>query len=196
MTAQQRNHPKKGDCITVEPIRDLNSIKEIKEYLLLRSYRDYALFSVGVNTAFRASDLLKLKVGDVRGLQAGDSFMIKQKKRGKNIRITVNSVVCEVVKPLIAGKDDNELLFSSRLGCQLTVETLNRMVKSWCRYIGLKGNFGSHTLRKTWVVIQHEIFGMTIERISEAIGHSNVETTFRYACIQKERVRDIYLNAI
>ena len=32
----------------------------------------------------------------------------------------------------------------------LTEPTVNQKVKSWCRTINLKGNFGSHSLRKTW----------------------------------------------
>ena len=32
----------------------------------------------------------------------------------------------------------------------MTVSSVHRLVKSWCRDIGLKGNYGSHSLRKTF----------------------------------------------
>ena len=51
---------------TSEPIRNTNDIQRIKQYLLMRKrWRDYALITMGLNTALRISDLLSLKWGDV-----------------------------------------------------------------------------------------------------------------------------------
>jgi integrase len=52
---------------TVEPIRDLNKIKEIEAYLKEKeSPRNYLIFVLGLNFALRISDLLSIKVKDVR----------------------------------------------------------------------------------------------------------------------------------
>ena len=51
------NHPKKGALINVEPIRDIDSINRIKK-LLSDKPRDLCLFTIGINTNLRASDLL------------------------------------------------------------------------------------------------------------------------------------------
>jgi integrase len=65
------HHPAPGSILTVEPIRDRKAIERIRK--LLRDHpRDLCLFAVGINTAFRANELLSLKVGQVRLLQAGD----------------------------------------------------------------------------------------------------------------------------
>lgn len=53
------NHPKKGSTIKVDPIRKLKDIKAIKK-LLANKPRDLALFTIGINTNLRASDLLRL----------------------------------------------------------------------------------------------------------------------------------------
>jgi integrase len=50
----------------VEPIKDIEKIEEIKDVLLEKSYRNYMIFLVGINTGLRIGDLLKLKVEDVR----------------------------------------------------------------------------------------------------------------------------------
>ncbi|KXS48513.1 MAG: integrase family protein, partial [Halanaerobium sp. T82-1] len=50
----------------VEPIRDKDKIEEIKNILRQQSYRNYILFVLGINTGLRISDMLKLKVEDVR----------------------------------------------------------------------------------------------------------------------------------
>ena len=61
------NHPLKGSTIHVEPIRDKTAIKRIKK--LLRDHpRDLCLFTLGINTAFRANELLSLQVNQVEHL--------------------------------------------------------------------------------------------------------------------------------
>jgi integrase len=49
----------------VEPIRDQEQIRAMKEYLLNKSYRDYFLFTFGINSGLRISDILPLRVMDV-----------------------------------------------------------------------------------------------------------------------------------
>jgi len=69
-TSQAQNHPKKGATIKVEPIRDLKAIKRIKK-ILTDKPRDLCLFTFGINTAYRANELLSIKVCEVSHLQVG-----------------------------------------------------------------------------------------------------------------------------
>jgi integrase len=151
--SQALNHPSKGSSIRVDPIRETKDIKLIKK-ILLDKPRDLALFVVGVNTNLRASDLLKIRVGDVRGLKPGEYFTLREKKTGKLRSITINKAVFEAISALLATMPhatDNCLLFQSRKrnSCSgmLTVSYLNSLVKSWCREINLRGNYGAHSLR-------------------------------------------------
>lgn len=51
--------------------------------------------------------------------------------------------------------DDDAFLFNGLRGpAALKVPTLNNLVKDWCSQANLKGNYGSHTLRKTWGYMQ------------------------------------------
>ena len=50
----------------VQPIREIEKIDEFKSLLKERSQRDYFLFFMGINTGLRISDLLPLKVKDVK----------------------------------------------------------------------------------------------------------------------------------
>ena len=148
------NHPKKGDCIAVDPIRDMKDIKSIKR-LLATKPRDFAIFVTGVNTNLRGSDLLKITVGQVRHLQVGEHFSLREKKTGKVRNITINKAVHEAITSLLKhlgeGVKDSDWLFQSRKGKgRLSIGTLNSMLKEWCSAINMKGNFGSHTLRKTF----------------------------------------------
>lgn len=80
----------------VEPIRDLEKIQEIKNYLLARSYRDYFLFVFGINSGLRISDILPLKVLDVRYTK---HLKVREKKT-KNVRkiIITNALRKEIEK--------------------------------------------------------------------------------------------------
>ena len=67
---------------SVEPIRKLSDIEKIKKYLSTNP-RDRLLFIFGINTGLRISDILKLKVKDVKT----DSHRwrtIRTKNRGGN----------------------------------------------------------------------------------------------------------------
>ena len=50
----------------VEPIRDRKKIAQIKNLLRgQQRFRDLLLFTLGINSALRISDLLQLKIGDL-----------------------------------------------------------------------------------------------------------------------------------
>ena len=142
------NYPPKGSSITVEPIRNPKDIKAIKK-MLADNPRDLCIFTLGINTNLRASNILGLRVRDVRGK---DELVLREKKTKKGRRITLNNATKKAIKNLLASMsdpDDEDYLFLGLRGNPLTVPTLSRMVKTWCQAINLPGNYGSHSLRKT-----------------------------------------------
>ena len=69
-----------------EPIRNMQDIQRIKQYLLERKrWRDYALITMGLNTALRISDLLQLKWENVYNFQTLTFFQHIYVKEQKNI---------------------------------------------------------------------------------------------------------------
>jgi integrase len=54
---------------SVDPVRDPDDIRAMKEYLPHQSYRDYVLFKFGINFGLRISDILPLRVMDVRNTE-------------------------------------------------------------------------------------------------------------------------------
>jgi len=192
------NHPKKGSEIKVEPIKELKDVRLIKK-MLADKPRDLAIFTVGVNTNLRASDLVGLRVGQVRGLVAvvGDTVEIREKKTKKKRRVTLNGACVRAIGDLLEDHEgeDHEHLFVGQRG-PLTVPTINNMVKGWCAEINLRGNFGSHTLRKTWGYHQRVSFGVDLPRLMVCFNHSSQKQTLDYLCIQPEEIEDVYRNEI
>jgi integrase len=193
---QNFNHPPKGSAIKVQPIKSLKNIKTIKK-LLADKHLDYALFTIGINTNLRGSDLLRIKVGQVRHLQPHDEIVINEKKTKKERRINLNKACIEAIQRLLESRNysDKDYLFIGQRG-RLTVPTVNAKVKSWCRAINLKGNYGSHSLRKTWGYHQRVTFGTDLPRLMVCFNHSTQKQTLEYLCIQPEEIKDVYQNEL
>ena len=190
---QNTNHPKPGAEIKVEPIRSARDIKAIKR-LLADNPRDYALFILGINTNLRASDLLTLRVEQVRGIVAGQDIELKEQKTSKKRRITLNKGCVDAIQALLSQRD-SEPLFSGQRG-PLTVPSVNRLVKQWCSQVNLKGNYGSHTLRKTWGYHQRVTFGRGTAELMVCFNHSTERQTLDYLCVQPEEIKSIYMNEL
>ena len=191
------NHPKKGSRITVDPIRSDKNIKKVKR-LLKDNTRDLLLFTIGINNGLRISDLLKLKVGDVRDIKPGQTLKVKETKTGKMNILMINKSVHKVLQQYLeeVKPSDEDYLFQSRNGNNkpLTRETVNKMIKEWTK--SLKGNFGTHTLRKTFGYIQRTKYGVSFEVLCKRFGHSSPAITMRYLGIDDREVAGILLNEI
>ena len=191
------NHPLKGSQTKVEPIKEMKDIKAIKK-MLSENPRDLALFTIGINTNLRASDLLALKAGQVRSLKPLGEIALKERKTGKGRRITLNKACIEVIQLLLSSGNykDSDYLFKSQRGERLTVPSVHRLVKSWCRAINLKGNYGSHSLRKTWGYHQRVTFGMGLPELMVCFNHATQRETLNYLCIQPEEIKNVYSNEL
>ncbi|MFC1651209.1 tyrosine-type recombinase/integrase, partial [Candidatus Latescibacterota bacterium] len=195
--AGNKNHPKKGSTHIVSPITEINHINKIKE-MLLHNPRNYALFTVGINTGLRASELCLLKKKDVKDLQPGDVLKIKQPKTKKFRDVTFNRSSIEAIKNLLLKKPelrDNQQLFSGRKGAISTI-TICALVKKWCKEINLPHNYGSHTLRKTFGYHQRVTHKIGIEELMKIFGHSSPSQTMTYICVQPEEIKAVYMNDI
>ena len=193
---QNFNRPESGSQIKVDPIRKRKDIESIRK-LISESPRDLTLFTMGINTNLRASDLLRIRVGQVRDLKPGDEIELKEKKTGKSRRITLNKACVQAIQRLLASRlgADEDLLFKGQRG-PLTVPSVHRLVKGWCRMVNLKGNYGSHSLRKTWGYHQRVTFGVDIPRLMVCFNHGTQRQTLDYLCIQPEEIKDVYENEL
>jgi integrase len=192
------NHPKPGSKILVHPIQNVKDIQSIKTLLSDRP-RDLLLFTLGVNNGIRVGDLLKLKVSDVKHLKPGDSIQIKESKTNKLNVLFINKEVHKALRHFLVNQNpnDDEYLFQSRNKAQhITVMSVNRMVKSWCKAINLNGNYGAHTLRKTFGYIQRTKFGVGFEVLCRRFNHSSPSITMRYLGISDNEIYSILQNEI
>ncbi len=193
------NHPKPGSTIRVDPIRSLKDIAKIKK-LLANNPRDLAIFTLGINSALRASDLVAIPLSSIQNLMVGESFIVKEKKTGKNRHVTINESVFRALNDYLEVRPRtraNRPLFLSRKGGGgLTVPSLHRLVKSWCHEVKLKGNYGSHTLRKTFGYHQRVTFKTELPILMTAFNHTSQKQTLSYLGIQEKEVHLAFMNSL
>jgi integrase len=193
-----QNHPPKGARIAVDPIRKTKDIKAISKHTQ-DNPRDHLLFIMGINNGLRSCDLIKLKVKDVKGMKVGDTLTIKESKTGKDNILLVNKTVYKALKNYLEKKqpDDEKYLFASRKGnSHIQSQAVSKMVKKWTKAINLRGNYGAHTLRKTFGYIQRTVYGVGFEIICKRYNHSSPSITMRYLGIQDKEVHNILMNEI
>ena len=192
------NSPKVGSKIAVDPIRRMKDIQSISK-MLSDNPRNNLLFVMGTNNGLRTGDLLKLKVSNVKGMKVGDTLIIKEGKTGKRNMLVMNKsihkslqIYLEALKPM-----DDDFLFASRKGKRsITIQCVNNMVKKWASEINLKGNYGAHSLRKTWGYVQRTVYGVGFEILCKRFNHSSPAITMRYLGIEDKEVQNILMNEV
>jgi integrase len=192
----------KGRRCTVQPIKRKKDIQAIKK-LLHDNKRNLAIFTLGINSALRASDLLQIRFHEVKDLLPGQSFQIWEKKTGKKRQVTLNKNSHQALKSYLKVRmptPDNEdvPLFLSQKGPYrgLNVASLHRKIKSWCQMINLNGNFGSHSLRKTFGYQQRVAHKVGISSLMICFNHSNQSQTLRYLGIDDQEIHNVFMNDI
>ena len=172
----------------VQPIRDLNKIEEIKSILKENGTRDLLLFCLGINTALRVSDLLKFKVGDVRGKS---HIEIREQKTGKLKRFPLRGRLLELIEEYIRNKSNSDYLFPSRNGNNkpLTRVMAYLIINKACRKAGIQERIGMHTLRKTFSYHHYKVY-KDVAILQYLFNHSSPSITLRYIGITQDNIEE------
>lgn len=187
----------------VEPIRDRKQLENMKRYLKDKSQRDWLLFLLGINSGLRISDLLALKVLDVKDKER---VTIREVKTGKAkdfpLADSCRKAIAEYLKA--NSLPDDAPLFCSR---KKTKEGAYRAISRQQAYdiindaaekvgVSTKENpvaIGTHTLRKTFGYHAYKA-GHDITRIQQLLNHSAPSVTLRYIGITKDELDKVYIN--
>jgi len=182
---------------TVEPIRDKKKIEEMKTYLKSKSLRDYTLFTLGINSGLRISDLLKLNVSDIldENGKVRDRIDVREKKTGKAKTFPFNTNAYNALAEYVASIDNTQItLFASQKGCSaITRQHAWVILNDAAKHVGIKDKIGTHTLRKSFGFALYEA-GVDITRIQGLLNHSSPKETLRYIGITQTENDEIYLN--
>ncbi len=162
---------------TVQPIRDLEKIRQIKELLIHRSYRDYFLFFMGINSGLRISDILPLRVCEVK---AATHLKVREKKTGNTRRILITDTLRNEIEKYCHSLADSDYLFPSRNGDKpiSRVQAWN-IINAAARDTGIPDSIGTHSMRKTFGYHFYQKY-KDLALLQQIFGHSSQSVTMRY----------------
>lgn len=171
---------------TVQPIRDKEKIEDMKNYLKRKSPRDHFLFHMGINIGIRISDLINLKVGDVKGKRF---TYVKEQKTDNKKKIKINASLRESIEDYISMMElaDEDYLFPSRMkGKHISRVQAWRILNEAAAHVGLE-EIGTHSLRKTF---GYHYYQKTkdVAMLQEIFGHSAPSITLRYIGINDQMI--------
>lgn len=181
-----------------KPITTAEKVLDIQDYLRYKNERDYVLFLLGVTTGYRAGDLVKLKVRDVReSLRRGEFTIYEGKKmNSKNIKqrnrkprtVEIRPKVAKLLKDYIKDKKDYEYVFQSRKGINqhIGVQAVSNILKEAGEYFRLY-DITAHSMRKTYAYKIYLESDKDIVAVKELLGHRSIEETKRYIGLDKEK---------
>ena len=181
----------------VEPIRNVEKISEMKDFLRRKGGCYELLFIMGLNTALRISDLLSLSIGDVTDADRKilKTIYVKERKTGKLKRLRVNESLENALSEYLAAyprrKRCTPLFVSQKCGA-LSRSQAWRTLKAAGESVGLE-NIGTHSLRKTFGYHAYEKSGRDIGLVQKLLNHSAGRITLRYIGIDKERMDNAYM---
>lgn len=174
---------------TVQPIREKAKIEAMKKELLKSSERDYLLFVTGINSGLRISDILKLKVSDVRNKT---HVHIKEQKTSKEKIFKINDSFKKAFIKYTKGMADDEYLFQSRKGDNVPITRIQayRVLNKAAEAVGLE-EIGTHTLRKTFGYWHFKQYN-DITKLQKIFNHSTPFVTLDYIGITQDEMDEEY----
>lgn len=148
--------------------------------------RDWLMIKLGLNTAFRISDLLKLSVND--NLKKGVMY-IREDKTNKEQYWELNQKLHRDVLEYIQRNNlyDDEFLFKSRIGVNKPISTTNAWmrIKKYSDELEIKYLVGCHSLRKCFARTFYEETKDLIT-LQKMLNHASPQITLIYICWDDE----------
>lgn len=171
-----------------EPIRSLEKIEQMKDWLLQNSsYRNYFLFYFGINTGLRISDILRLRVKDVR---VKDVMKIKMEKTDTTVEVYFNSVLQQEIAKYTSNRADSDWLFPSRQGDKpITRQMAHTFLHKAAEACGIDSEqWGTHSMRKTFGYHYYQR-KKDVYYLMKLFGHATQGQTLQYIGVEADEIR-------
>ena len=171
---------------SVEPIRDIKKIQEMKEALAYYgSERDVFLFNLGINCGLRVSDMLGLKKIDIKDY----TIKLREQKTRKQKQIPLYHLKEDIDRYIQFLEDEDYLFKSNKLDYEGNDKPISR-VQSYrilnhsAKSIGLS-EIGTHSMRKTF---GYHYYKKTkdVALLMDLFNHSSQSVTLIYIGINQD----------
>jgi integrase len=194
-----------GDCprkrvimATTEPIRDKHQVRKLAEYFLHRGQtRNYVLIVLGVHTALRISDLLRLRWEDVYDFEnhrVRQSVTITEGKTRKSKTFAINKDAARALT-LFAAQSARQgafLIENPKTKKAISRIQAYRLIRAAAETLKFPTRVSCHSLRKTFGYHAWKS-GVSPTVLNDIYNHSNLAVTKRYLGVTQDDKNAVYL---
>jgi integrase len=183
---------------TTQPIRKKQQIRELAMYYLkLGQLRNHVLIVIGLYTALRISDLLRLTWDDVYDFDRGRvraSISIIEKKTKKQKTIALNNKIVSALTLYAAqvAQQGRPLIENPRTGNAISRIQAYRLIRAAAEALALQCRVSCHSLRKTFGYHAWKS-GVSPAIIMDIYNHSSLAVTRRYLGVTQDDRDEVYL---
>ncbi|GEM_PF-807317 len=197
----------RGEDCSSEPIKDVEDVRRVCRYFADSGNNlMLTLFVLGVNTAYRISDILSLRweevaesEGTVSETSEAKRFHRPEKKTDKRRLVYLNDTAQAALANWRAECGDCAAgyVFASprKPDAPVTRQYVDRQLKQAVADLGIAAHAGTHLMRKTFAyhhILQAKDRSRALEQLMLLLNHSNIMTTLRYAGITKDEIAEAY----
>jgi integrase len=169
----------------VQALRTAQEIEDMR-WALSRytSSRDLFMFNLGINTGLRVSDIVPLKVKEVKGKT---HLVITEQKTGKTKRFMIPKSTRGAIEEYVRGMNEEDYLFASRKGNgHISTTQAYRALQKAADALG-RADIGTHTMRKTFGY-HHYKKNKDVATLQKIFNHSAPSITLAYIGITDDEV--------
>jgi integrase/recombinase XerD len=176
---------------------DVERLLEAPDRVDPRGARDAAMLEVLYATGLRVSELVGLRLHDLR-LDAGYLRCI-----GKGSKERVVPLGAEASTALRAYLDGgrvvllsgrrSDTVFVGRSGAPLTRQGFWKLIKAYGRRAGIRASLSPHVVRHSFATHLLEN-GADLRAVQMLLGHADISTTQIYTHVNRERLKRLYLD--
>ena len=183
---------------TTQPIRNKNKVRQLAAYYLNRGeIRNHVLIILGVNTALRISDLLRLTwdcVYDFDQQCVRSSITLVEMKTHKEKTIALNHSAISALTLLATSSagQGRYIIENTRTGRAISRIQAYRLIRSAAEALKFQERVSCHSLRKT---LGYHAWkkGVSLAIIMEIYNHSSLAITRRYLGVTQDDKDAVYL---
>lgn len=186
-----------------QPIRQTNELTRFKDYYLKEhpNPRNYTLIVLGLNTALRISDILKITWGmvyDFENRHYHAHLYLTEQKTGKETMIALNQAVIAALENLRqtnspSHKDDYLFISQKNHDTPISRYQAFRIIKKAAVDTHMPEHISCHSLRKTFGYHAWKN-GTPPALLMDIFNHSSYQITRRYLCIEQDDKDEVFFH--
>ena len=180
----------------VSPIRDINKVYAIGDYLSDIDQAAYIVWLLCTHSGYRVQDVLNLQVYQLRakGDKIREHIKIREIKTGKARDYSPQKEIRPILREYMKGRRDKEYLIPSprKHGKPCSRQWMWNKVKEAAAACGVEEDIGTHSMRKTFAyhyyIKYKDIEENCLDELRGILNHDDVRTTRTYIGVEQAEI--------